>query len=244
MTYDISAVIRLTVQAIPDVRPLLKGRTLGFIFDVDTAYKTQAYFQGTVEHLVKQVYNGHMQSEFIDILSNVIRGQLTDAYNQAWEDDNNTLPLPEYLASSLNYDILHQYDFVDGFYKDVVNARELKKPIDPLLNRAALWANRWKESYNRAVSIIAENEGAKEMWVLGETESHCPFCRALNGIVAYASEWSRLNVYPQKAPNPALTGEIDGEKGCEGWLCDCKLVKVDKRRSPKAYERIQKAIEK
>lgn len=237
---DISAVIRLTVQAVPDVRPFLKGRSLGFVFNIDTAYKTQEFFTGTIEHLVKQVYNGHMQSEFIDLMANLIKGQLTDAYVKAWEDDNNVLPLPEYLASSLNYDILHQYDFIDGYYKDIVNARELQNPIAPLISRASLWGNRWKESFNRAVSIIAENEGEKLQWVEGDTEEKCRICVELDGIVAYASEWNKLKVHPQDAPNPALKKD---NGGCGGWKCGCELKVVNRRRSPKAYDKISKIVQ-
>lgn len=244
MTLDISAIVRLTVEAIPEVRPHLKGRALAFVFDIDTAYKTQEFFNHTLAHMVKQVYNGHMHKEFYDIMAHLVKGQLTDAYVQAWEDDGGVLPLPEYLASSLNYDVAAQLEFIDGFYKDIVATQKEKKPVDPLVRRASIWANQWKNCFNRAVSLVAENEGGKLAWELGETEQHCPFCRALNGIVAYASEWNKLDVHPQNAPNPALTGEVDGEKGCQGWVCDCKLKPTDKRRSPNAYQRIQKAIAK
>jgi len=89
--------------------------------------------------------------------------------------------------------------------------------------------------------ITAENGGNLE-WKLGATERHCPMCKGFDGIVARASEWEALDVHPQGAPNPALTGELNGEKGCEGWLCDCSLTPTDKRRSPGAYGRIEAVL--
>lgn len=230
---DTSSIVRLVVQAIPDVRPHLKGRALAFIFNVDPSYKTQPFFEATVSHLITQVYNGNMGGEFIDIMANLIQGQLTDAYNQAWEDDANALPLPDYLEASLNDAILTQYDFVDQLYRDVVDARidQTGAPTD----RAELWANRWTEGYNEAKHLIAVQMGYKEMWEFGATETHCPTCEGLVGIVAYAIEWDSAGVSPQNAPNEMLS--------CGGWRCDCKRTQTDQRRSPDALTTIMNIVE-
>lgn len=200
------------------------------------ATKTYDFFYETLENLVKSVYNGYLGGEFQDILQNLILGQISQAYEAAWVDDGNDLPPPEYIREASQAAVLNQYDFIAGYYQDIVDARVDGTPIQPLLNRVGLWANRYTEAYNDAVSLILSETGGKQIWRLGVTEQHCPFCKAFNGLVAYASEWRQLGIAPQNAPNPVLTGERDGEKGCEGWHCDCTLAPTDRRRSPKVFD--------
>jgi hypothetical protein len=130
--------------------------------------------------------------------------------------------------------ILNQFDFVDGFYRDIVDARVDGTPVAPLLARASLWAQRWTEAYNEAVRLITLNLGGNLEWKLGATEEHCPECAAFDGIVARASEWETLGIRPQNAPNNKLT--------CGGWKCDCSLTPTDKKRSPGAYGRLEEIL--
>ena len=225
-----SEIVRLTVKAIPTVRSHLKGKAMCFVWNLDPAYKTQDYFEGTVEHLIQQLYNGNMDgSSFIDIMYSLISGQIYDAYVQAWEEDGNTLPLPDYLDSAEKDAVVAQQDFVQGFADDIIQASVDGEPIDPLLARAGLWANQWTSEYNNAVALITQNEGGNLIWEFGDTE-HCPECEALNGIVAWASEWDELGVSPQNPPNDKIS--------CQGWRCQCRLTPTEQRRSPKAYDSI------
>jgi hypothetical protein len=198
--------------------------------------KTYDYFLSTLTRMITAVYNGNMGGDFIDVMANLISGQLTQAFNQAWKDEENEGDLPDYLTGPLEEMILSEYDHVDGLYKDTVDARVDKTPIDPLLVRAAMWANRWTDAYNTAVALITKEQGGNMIWKLGETEQHCPECASLNGITARASEWDQLGVHPQQPPNEILT--------CGGWQCDCSLESTDKRRSPKAYNTIMNIIGK
>jgi len=68
------------------------------------------------------------------------------------------------------------------------------------------------------------------VWVIGETEVSCSTCLALNGIVAYASEWEESGVHPQGPQNGALA--------CGGWNCDCSLDTTNARRTRDALGRI------
>lgn len=224
---DTSRIVRLVVQAIPEVKPRLKGKALAFVFDVDPTYKTQPYFEATVEHLILQVYNGWMGGDFIDIMYSLISGQLYDAYVQAWEEDGNTLPLPDYLDEACRVAVVEQQDFVQQFYNDIVDARvdQTGAPTD----RAALWANRWQEAKNNAMMQITSQMGGRLQWHEGDTEDKCDTCLALDGMIAYASEWEQL-VQPQMAPN--------GKLKCGGWKCGCTLEPTDHRRSPKAFDAI------
>ena len=198
-------------------------------------YKTYDYMLSVITGLVRGVYTARIGGQFIDVMANLISGQLTQAYQQAYTDDGFTdFEMPDYLNKSLEALILKQYDYVDQYYRDIVDAMVDQTPIEPLIARAALWAQRWTEGYNEAVRLITVNGGGNLVWILGATEAHCPECSGLNGIVARATEWQMLNVKPQNAPNEKIS--------CGGWLCDCSLTPTDKRRSPNAYGRIEEIL--
>lgn len=200
------------------------------------ASKTYDYFLAQLQGLIRGVYENNVGREFLDIMANLISGQLTQAFEQAWKDEEGVGGMPDYLNNELESMILNQYDYVDGLYNDIVNARVLGKPLDPILARAPLWAQRWTEAYNKAVALITAENGGNMVWQLGATEQHCTTCAGLDGIVMRASEWDALGVHPQGGPNPVLD--------CQGWNCDCSLTPTDKRRSPKAYETVMNIVSK
>lgn len=197
-------------------------------------YKTAEQFESRLTNLVKALYNDTIKApEFVDALGALIARQITLAYREAWNDEGGG-QFPDYLTAASEAAILAQFDFVDQFARDIVDARIDKTPIDGLLARVPLWANRYNEAYNDAVMLITKEAGGNLEWVLGETEQHCSTCANLNGIVARASEWEALNVKPQNSPNDKIE--------CGGWRCDCTLTPTDKRRTPGAYGRIEEAI--
>lgn len=225
--------IRRAVELVPDVLPLLSAKARFSLYQ-PAAYKTYDYMLKQIEGLVKGVYSGNLGGAFIDTMANLISGQFTQAFEQAWKDEEGQGELPEYLSIALESAILNQYNYVDQYYKDIVDARVDQTPIDPLLFRATLWAQRWTESYNEAVRLIALENGGNLIWTLGATEKHCFTCATLNGIVARASEWDALGIKPQNAPNNKLV--------CEGWQCDCSLTSTDQRRTAGAYGKMEEAI--
>lgn len=226
--------IKTLISKFPAVIPSLKGkaRWIAFAFVLGER-KTVEYFDRELTRMVTNVYNGDLGGQFIDIMASLIQGQITQAYEQAWRDDGNELPLPDYLANAAEEAILNQYDFVDQFYRDIVDARIDETPLDALLARVDMWANRWQEAYNNAVALMAIENGDKLIWVYGDTE-HCDTCNRLNGIVAYASDWDELGVHPQQAPNEHLD--------CGGWRCGCSLEVTSARRTPNAKQRISEII--
>ena len=225
--------IREAVKLVPQVRPHLSDKARFYMYET-VAYKSYDYMLKQIEGLVRGVYSGNIGGAFIDTMANLISGQLTDAYQVAWKDEGDGGEFPEYLNAPLESEILNQYDFVDGFYRAIVDARVDKTPIDPLLVRAGLWANAYNTAYENATSIITAANGGNEEWILGQTEEHCPECNSLNGIVARATEWDALNVRPKNAPNSKLT--------CGGWNCDCERRPTKKRRTPNAYGRIEEIM--
>lgn len=222
----LNSLIPSAVLAFPAVIPHLKAEF----------YKTYSYLLNTVQHMVYGVYNGNMGGDFVDILGNLLTGQITQAFQQAYEDEGFTgFILPAELQSALTDQIntLVNFDYIYQYYKDIVDARVDGTSIIPLLARAQLWANRYNESYNLAIMILTKMHGGKLMWVEGDTVHKCSTCLALDGIVAYAAEWERAGVKPQDAPNAALE--------CDGWQCLCSLTPTNKRRTRKAYDKIMAA---
>ena len=239
---DVSNIVRATVTVVPAVKPYLKGKALAFVWNIDPAFKTEEYFQSTVEHLIQQVYGGNMGGEFVDIMQSLITGQLTDAVNQAWSDDGNTDELPDYLNELLNQSISDNTDFdlIYGLYKDTVDARVDQSGTDDLMNRADMWAHQWDATYNSATLAINTNTGGKGQWVKGQTEKGCDTCARLDGIVAYFSEWDQLGVHPQGYPNDKLECEGGGPAN----NCDCEIQPTDQRRSPDALTTIMNIVER
>ena len=118
--------IRAVVSAYPAVMPYLDGKAL-------YAAKTYDFFLSTVTNLIESVYEGSLGGEFTNIMRNLILGQISQAYEQAWLDDGNDLPPPEYLRDASQAAVLAQYEHVDGLYRDIVDAKIDKTPLAPLL---------------------------------------------------------------------------------------------------------------
>ncbi len=210
--------IRGVVKKFPLLNTYISDK-VRFICSDAKEYKTVDFFLNAVERLVQSVYDGIIGGEFIDIMSSLIQGQINQAYEQAWMDDGGELPMPLYLQQAAETDILRQYDFVDQYYRDIVDARVDKTPVSPLLSRAVLWANRWNESYNNAILLIQAQEGGNMIWVFGDTD-HCATCESLNGVVASANEWVESGYQPQGSM-------LD----CGGFRCKCSLEPTSQRRS-------------
>lgn len=232
--------IRATVKAYPAVLPYLSNKTRYLIACVPDETKDAGDMEKRVANLVNALYRDTIDiGSFIDSMAALISRQITLAYNAAWVDDGNELPIPAYLVSGRDNMILSQFMFVDGYMQDIINARLLGNSVNPLLSRAALWANRYNEAYNNAQAAIALQMGGKLKWVEGDTNKKCPVCLKLDGIVAYASIWNELQVQPQNAPNPALSMHSEG---CQGWRCECSLVPTEERQTRNARIMIQRAL--
>jgi len=184
-------------------------------------YKSYDFFLARVEGLVRGVYSGNIGGDFVDIMGSLIKGQITDAYTQAWKDEGYTGALPDYLSTSLDAFVIREanFDWIYQFYKDAVDARIDGNPVDGLLSRAKLWANKWNAAYNEALRVITVENGGNMIWVLGEAE-HCTTCLALDGIVASGKEWEASGWKPQSA-----------DLECGGYNCKCSLVPTSNRRS-------------
>jgi hypothetical protein len=212
------------IVLVPGVKAYLVDNALGML-------KSYDYYYRSLTHNVTMLYNGQIGGDFIDIMQNLIHGQLSDAYESALSD-NGIMPgeATEQMRAQVQAFIESDQGYVESYYRDIIDAAVDEKPIDGLLSRVDLWANRWNEVYNAAQVTITSTYGGRLMWVEGDTLDKCDSCIRLDGIVAFASDWEAAGVFPQNAPNQALI--------CGGWNCGCSLVPTDKRRSPNALDRI------
>ena len=221
--------IAAAYKLLPALDGLLSARAIKAIFG---ELKSYDYFERHVEGLVRGVYNGYIGGEFIDVMADLISGQVRDAYEQAWKDDGNDTALPDYLEADYQDFVSKQYDFVDGYYKDIVDARVDNTPIAPLLSRAAQWAHQYDVAYKKAAEMINLENGGNLQWKKGATEHGCRTCAELDGLVLSAKEWEQLGLHPRGYPNPLLECQGGGPAG----YCDCDLMPTDQRRSPHGFE--------
>ena len=252
MNYDIQAV-KVIVKKHPSLLPHLKGRArwIACLPEVYTepADKTEGAFYRQIYNRIQDLYNGNLDtSGFLDAVSELVQQQLTRAFRQALRDNEMDPDLVnqdgEGFKDELEAMILSEYDYVDRLAADVLQAAKDGADVSTFQARAELWSKRYADAYNQAQVIITRQMGGKLEWQEGDTEKKCPFCRALNGIVLYAKEWQSLGVRPQSPPNPMLTGERDGERGCSGWLCDCHMIPTDKRKTPNGFQMVMDIVNK
>ena len=191
------------------------------------AAKSYDFYLRTLQNITRNLYEGRIGGEFKEILHSLILGQISDAFDKAALDNGMDELTPE-LFSAMMTMIDSEREHIDGFYQAIVNARVDGTPVEPLLQRAKLWANRWKEAYEQAQHLITASMGGKEEWVMDEEKENCPTCLSLNGKVAFATEWDKAGFKPQHPPNDLLD--------CGGWDCGCERKPTNKRRSPKVLD--------
>jgi hypothetical protein len=228
-------ILRAVIKSMPAMRPYLKGRARWLAY-VPESYKSYDYYLANIQGLVNGVYSNYIGGEFIDSMANLISGQLLDAYQQAIADQGFTdFFLPDYLQASLDDLILNQFEFVDSFFRDIIDARVDNTPIAPLLSRAKDWAHQWDVAYEQARQLMNMKNGGNLIWRKGATENGCSTCANLDGIVMFAKEWEQLGVHPRGYPNKKLQCEGGGPVN----NCDCTLEPTEQRRTAGAYGKVE-----
>ena len=192
-------------------------------------YKSYDFFLTNVQRLVASVYKSNLGGDFMPIMDHLIDGQLTDAYQSALNESGlSPDEVTESMKEQLQGFIEEQQGYVEGFYKDIIDAQVDGHPsLDSLLTRAQSWANRWNEVYHAALTEITAEMGGKLIWKEGDTKDKCNTCVSLDGIVAFATEWQQAGFQPQ--------GDM---LDCHGDHCRCSLTPTSARRSPNALTRL------
>lgn len=128
--------------------------------------------------------------------------------------------------------ITNEMTFVTKLAQAVDEDREKypdrKTPSKGLFSRLDMWAQRYTDLQSRARLMACEDQKLK--WTLGVgVAEHCPSCLKVANKVKRASYWKRVNVYPQRPPNPNLE--------CSGFG-QCELLPTDERCSPGPLPRL------
>lgn len=224
--------IKAVILRHPEAVDYLDGsaRNIADVF-LSPEVKSFEFFLKTLRSSVRKVYNGDMGGEFIDILADLLQGQLT----RAWDEGLKEAGYEPDEASDAERDrlILREYDFVDGFYRAIIDARVDQTPLDPLLARAEIWANRYDDVRNQAIIWATpeqDDEGSPQMmvWHYNPEKEHCDQCASLNGIIASLSEWRVSGYHPYADWDGNLPNEY---LGCGGWRCGCELLPTGEPRN-------------
>lgn len=209
------------VELVPEVVPYLS----------DAALKSIGQYERQLWSYTLDLYRDGDVGAFIDDFAAAIENQLTRAWNEGAREvgvepgdmeDEDKQVIDDIIAS--------EYDHVLDLAQAIQDAQSLDKDEfrQQFRSRIDLWINRYSDVRNQAMIYFGGKE--RLVWKMGATEEHCATCAALDGIVAYATEWEESGVAPQGAPNDALE--------CGGWRCDCSLETTDQRRSAGALTRI------
>lgn len=186
------------------------------------AVKTEAYYLRVLSRAVRDLYNNRITSD--DMLSEMLR-LLDEQIVRAWNEGMraNALDPARDMTAEWEAEIRRIQDseagYTQGFVDAIVAAREAGKPIQPLLDRAGLWASRYADVMSRAQVLTAPKD-LLMVWRYGDTVEHCATCSEMAGMGAKpASFWAEKQaegIYP-KSP----------ELACHGFRCDCRLESVD-----------------
>ena len=215
-------VTKVIMRRYPAVVPLLKGRARWIADFFMMEGKTVEFFRRQIIGLIRGLYNGDiLRDQFLDIMLNVIEGQLRQAYQNGVMDAGlSAEEMTDKMKQEMQNLIAGQLPYVDELAADIQNARALNQPVEPITVRADMWANRWNEAFSAGSHAVSLEFGLKEIWIVGPTE-HCETCLACNGLVAFASEWDAANLHPQGA-----------NLICGGYRCKCERRPTTERRSP------------
>lgn len=206
-----------------------------------SALKTYDEYYSRLWRGAKRLFNGGKERNFESTFVRGIDEQLTEAWYKG-ADEVNVAPEDMTHDDMLILDALieSENNFIGGIAGDIVADRDAGMTAEDFTSkygsRVELWAQRYVETVNRAKMRFGGKTRLE--WQLGATEQHCPICEKLNGIIAWADEWFSSGIQPQNPPNPILSIEVGGVRGCEGWRCDCRLQVTTKRRTPRAIDRL------
>lgn len=192
-------------------------------FDFDPALlASEEGYGGAIRGLTTALWDRRIEiAIFIAIMMFMIRRAFTDAWTQgAAEAGISFNELTPQEISALNGEIAVDVGSLAGFAVAIAGgARALGGPLQPLLNRAELWQNRYGEIKAFALQMAAKNQ--KLMWVWNPLKDHCDDCLKYNGRVYRARIWENAGIRPRMS-----------ELECGGWHCGCSFVLTDDPAMP------------
>lgn len=137
-------------------------------------------------------------------------------FKQAWQEveqqfsitsDERTSASQDALTLAINTEI----SFISGFASAIeAGSKANGGALQPLLDRAELWANGYDRIMTLAQTIIGSDR--KFRWVRDELKDSCADCIQYDGLVFFGSQWEAAGVRPKM-----------WELQCHGVNCGCEL---------------------
>lgn len=185
-------------------------------------YKQVGDFRAAIRSAVRGLWRGFLDiPDFLNMMYDAQRTYLTRAWHEGAAQcgvQPDELSNEEQLA--LQNLIFNERTYLGGFATDIVeNSRENGGKLTPHLQRAEMWANKYREA--KAQGTLMACADSKYEWFLGSTSEHCQDCLGYAGRVHRASVWAAVGAEPQSR---ALA--------CHGYHCACELKPTDKPALP------------
>lgn len=205
---------------------LVEGEPPEFLFeeiDIDAAdFSSEEGYGLGIRGSVRGLWRGDLDiAIFLAVMIFIIRAGFTAAWTRGAAEagiDFNELTPEE--INALEGEIAVDVGALANFAISIAAAsRVLGGPLQPLLNRAELWQNRFEEIKSLALRMAGKNQ--KLMWVWNPLKEHCMDCLKYNGRVYRASVWDKRGIRPRSS-----------ELECGGWHCGCSFVLTDDPAMP------------
>lgn len=184
-----------------------------------SAQSTRLDFELQLEDLFTGAVAGTVKRDaFKRKLMQAIRGYgnllYLDGMRAAGVDGLDITDLEESERAELEAHMTAQREYVDNV-ANAIYADERVTPEEAANNKPGMWSNKsLMPLYYMGFNAASKN--AVMEWVLGNTDEHCPSCKALSGQRRRMSFW-KATVLPQS----------DG-LACNGFNCKCTLVVSDR----------------
>jgi hypothetical protein len=183
--------------------------------------RTKASYLQNLRAVVRGLWTG-VTDEFETAAS--FEASIRRGLTQAWHEGIGELGLTpadmsEDEQRALRARIARETSYIDGFIDAIMaGSKENGGALAPLLQRAAMWAERWEEVKAEALMMVQQDPPLE--WHLNPLKENCSSCAKLNGKVKRASYWNQSGVLP----GVAGAGYLE----CQGYRCGCELLPTDK----------------
>jgi len=210
---------------IPNISINLSTSANRYVFGRDdykiVTSKNYATYRRSARNLTRGLWLGDLSPfDFVDGMVSAINREFNSAWS-AVEKDYGVLPGERPLASqaSLDLAINSEISYLTGFADAIVKGSKANGGIiEPLLERADMWANGYDKTVELAKTIVGGDK--KFRWIVGNTE-HCVDCKNYDGMVFFGSQWREAGAVPRSQ-----------KLACTGIRCQCRL---EETVLPKTY---------
>lgn len=192
-------------------KPVVEGKAMKSFDDYRRSLRalTRGYWAGDIGAF-----------DFLDGMTSAV----TRHFEQAWEEvekqygitvDERTTDSQSRLDLAINTEV----SYISGFMQAIAeNNKTSGGALQPLLDRAELWAYGWDRTIQLAQIVVAPD--IKMRWDYGDTVEHCDDCSQYEGKIFFKSQWEAAGAIPQS-----------NNLACSGIQCDCRLTPTTERKT-------------